>query len=261
MLCKICLHLTHLIGKAQVLGKYEVQYFQCGNCGFIQTEYPYWLDEAYSNAISQSDLGLVGRNIALAQTTSALITAFFDSKAEFLDYAGGYGMFVRLMRDSGFDFYWYDRFCTNLFATGFEADAEDESQYELLTAFEVLEHLVNPLDEIEQMLRLSKSIFFTTLLIPAYNPKPGEWWYYALDSGQHVVLYSHKTLSVIAEEFHLNLYSNGRSLHLLTYKRIVPPLFNLVLRSKFARLLNLASKRRRKSLRADDYYLVTGTVK
>ncbi len=40
----------------------------------------------------------------------------------FLDYAGGYGVFTRLMRDIGFDFYWHDPYTQNLFANGFEKD-------------------------------------------------------------------------------------------------------------------------------------------
>jgi hypothetical protein len=41
-----------------VLRKYDVQYFQCGGCGFLQTETPYWLDEAYSSAIVTADTGI-----------------------------------------------------------------------------------------------------------------------------------------------------------------------------------------------------------
>ncbi len=50
-------------------------------------------------------------------------------------------MFVRLMRDNGFDFYRSDRQCENLFAKGFEASLDVSPSYELLTAFEVFEHL------------------------------------------------------------------------------------------------------------------------
>jgi len=32
----------------------------------------------------------------------------------FLDYAAGYGLFVRLMRDAGYNFRWSDLYCQNL---------------------------------------------------------------------------------------------------------------------------------------------------
>jgi len=50
-------------------------------------------------------------------------------------------------------------------------------RYELVSAFEVFEHLVNPLEEIERMLRLSDSILFSTLLVPTPAPGLADWWY------------------------------------------------------------------------------------
>ena len=32
----------------KVLGKYDVAYYKCSNCESLQTETPYWLDEAYA---------------------------------------------------------------------------------------------------------------------------------------------------------------------------------------------------------------------
>jgi hypothetical protein len=49
------------------------------------------------------------RNINLSKMVATILLLFFDFRRKFLDYAGGYGVFVRLMRDIGFDFYWYDK--------------------------------------------------------------------------------------------------------------------------------------------------------
>ncbi len=246
--------------KTKILGKYNIQYFQCRNCQFVQTEDPYWLEETYVEAINDSDIGLIGRNIFLSRISQAVILTFFDGNAKFVDYGGGYGLFVRLMRDAGFDFYRFDQFCANLFVKGFEANLEYQNQYELVTAFELFEHLIQPLDEIEKMLKFSKNIFFSTNLIPSNNPKPDEWWYYGLEHGQHISLYTRKSLAIIANEFHLNLYSHGNSLHLLTPERIPSFLFTAVLRYKIATLLIplLRKKLKKKSLLADDYFKTTG---
>lgn len=256
MQCKVCSSSSIPFAQATVLGKHTVQYYRCVSCGFVQTEDPYWLDEAYSSAIADSDIGLVSRNIMLSRVVKSLIIAFFTKDGKFLDYGAGYGLFVRLMRDSGFDFYWSDKHCENLFAKQFDARMSGETRYELVTAFEVFEHLVNPLEETEQMLKHSGSIFFSTLLMPPNSPKPEEWWYYALDHGQHVALYTEKSLAVIAEKFHLNLYSNGSSLHLLTQRTISPRLFKLVCRARVASMINSAV--RRKSLVPKDYFRLTG---
>jgi len=62
----------------------------------MQTEEPCWLSEAYKDPIDISDTGYVARNISLSQKITVLLSLFFDKKAKFLDYAGGYGLFVRL---------------------------------------------------------------------------------------------------------------------------------------------------------------------
>jgi 2-polyprenyl-3-methyl-5-hydroxy-6-metoxy-1,4-benzoquinol methylase len=140
MNCKICASSSTFFANAKLLNKYDVDYFKCTDCGFVQTEDPYWLAEAYSEAIAGSDIGLVTRNMNLSACAQLLIEQYFNSDGKFLDYGGGYGLFVRLMRDAGFNFYWSDKFCKNLFAQGFEDNGK--SEYELVTAFELLEHLV-----------------------------------------------------------------------------------------------------------------------
>ena len=108
MNCKICNAKTANIFDATILAKYNIKYFQCQNCGFLQTEEPYWLEESYRESINISDTGYMSRNIYLSRVSSVLIYLFFNRKARFIDYGGGYGVFVRLMRDIGFNFYWQD---------------------------------------------------------------------------------------------------------------------------------------------------------
>lgn len=86
-------------------------------------------------------------------------------------------VFVRLMRDAGFDFLHYDPLCENIFAQGFEAELTGRSGYTLVTAFEVFEHLVSPLDDIANMLKFGRSIFFSTELHPV-PPLSLEQWSY-----------------------------------------------------------------------------------
>jgi len=120
MNCKICGQDNKIFFNAKILNKYDVEYFHCDNCGFLQTEEPYWLEEAYNESINVSDTGYMQRNIILSKKLTILLSLLFDKNTKFLDYAGGYGVFVRLMRDIGFDFYWQDKFSKNLLARGFE---------------------------------------------------------------------------------------------------------------------------------------------
>src|ERR1043166_3073640 len=240
--CNVCESPNELFGTGLVLNKYNVNFFRCPRCGFIQTETPYWLDEAYATPIASSDIGYVSRNVGMARGTRALISLAFDANKRFVDYGGGYGMFVRLMRDAGFDFWRYDRHCENLFAQGFDLNASSLAKnqtFELLTAFEVFEHLVDPRQELEQMLKLSPTIFFSTLILPDPAPAIGSWWYYVLAHGQHIAFYTVRSLEVLAEKHNLKLCTNGQSLHLLSRAKISKFRFRVATTSPFVRLANV----------------------
>jgi 2-polyprenyl-3-methyl-5-hydroxy-6-metoxy-1,4-benzoquinol methylase len=257
MICKICSSNSGPFSGAEILNKYKIQYFKCPECGFIQTEEPFWLEEAYSEVINRSDIGLIARNIVLSNTTKIILKFLFGKNKKFLDYGAGYGVFVRLMRDFGFDFYWTDKFSDNLFAKDFEADLT--GKYELLTAYEVFEHLVQPAEELEEMLKHSDSILFSTFLVPASNPKPGEWWYYAPDHGQHIALYSKKSLEVLAKKFNLNLYTNGKNLHLFSKKKKSNFVFKIITFPYVYKMLNPFL--RNNSLMDDDYKMILERLK
>jgi hypothetical protein len=243
MNCKICFAKSELFQKSVIMNKYDISYFRCSKCGFVQTETPFWLEEAYNNPITNGDIGLLSRNMLFSQIARAMISTFFKPDCRFLDYGGGYGVFTRLMRDAGYDFYHYDRYCENLFAKGFEGTLTEPDNYELITAFEVFEHLPNPYDEVKEMLTVSKSILFTTELLPDFKPKPGEWWYYGLEHGQHISFYTTKALNEIAKNLGLNYYSNGASWHLFTKIKISPVVFRIVSRSSIAKVLSRVMNR------------------
>ena len=102
--CTVCGVSMTSAFNAKVLDKYDVHYQQCSGCGLLQTEEPYWLDEAYSNAIAVADTGLVMRNFSIASKLVVLLYLAFEKRGAYLDIAGGYGMLTRLMRDYGFDY-------------------------------------------------------------------------------------------------------------------------------------------------------------
>lgn len=66
----------------------------------------------------------------------------------------------------------------------------------------------------------SSSKLFSTELQPNTPPKKAEdWWYFTPETGQHISLYSYKSLEFIAKKYNLNLYSNNYNLHLFTDKK------------------------------------------
>jgi len=231
MKCRICGNESVKVFNACVMNKYHIDYFRCDGCDFLQTQEPYWLKESYAKgAISSLDTGVLFRNLHYSKVTSWIIYFLLNAKESFLDYGGGYGVFTRLMRDIGFDFYWHDPYAENILSRGFEGSVDGAKKYEALTAFENFEHFVDPIHEIEKLIGLTDTVIFSTELVPERLPKPNEWWYYCFGHGQHVSLYSHKTLKFIAQKYHLNLYSYESNYHILSRRKLSEFKFRFILK-------------------------------
>ncbi|HAI75529.1 MAG TPA: hypothetical protein DCM08_04715 [Microscillaceae bacterium] len=237
MNCRICEHPTTFISEGKMLNKYDISYFHCPNCDALQTEKPFWLQEAYKDTINLCDVGLVKRNLRAAKIVSSILYFFFDSKANYLDYAGGYGLLTRLMRDNGFNFFWADPYTPNLMSRGFEGDVA-EKKYKAITILETFEHFTYPLEDIRKMLELTDNIIATTDMYPKPIPNLDKWDYYGLKHGQHVIFYSHKTFRYIANTLNLHYY-NIDNYHILT-KKPLNIFISLIPKSKLDKILLFA---------------------
>ncbi|MCL2050588.1 MAG: class I SAM-dependent methyltransferase [Lachnospiraceae bacterium] len=220
MECKICTStINNQIFSSLVLNKYEVAYYQCLKCGLVFTGPPFWIKEAYDDAISRYDTGIMRRNHSMSVETNYILNKlaefkFIKSDGSFLDFAGGYGIFTRMMRDLGWDFYWHDKYSQNLLARGFEHSSQDIF---VLTAFEVFEHFDDPITELKKMLSYCPNILFSTLIYDNdFEAKGKDWWYYTFESGQHISFYSKRTLKYLADIFKLHYYYINDGLHLFS---------------------------------------------
>jgi hypothetical protein len=240
----------------RILRKHDVAYHHCPACGLLQTEQPYWLEEAYDSAIARADTGLLQRNLGVADVVVSLAWFLLDPKARYVDLAGGFGVLTRLARDAGLDCYWTDKFAPNLLAKGFEAIPG--AGYAVATAFEVLEHVHDPV----AFLRAAmdewgvRTILLSTEVYKDEPPAPDAWWYYAFSTGQHVSFYQARTLQRIADELRLRLYSNG-NFHLLTERSFDPRFFALVT-SRLSRWLAIYVRRRLTSKTWLDHQALAG---
>lgn len=248
--CHICGTNAPLWEKATILKKYEVSYYRCPHCGFVQTEKPYWPEEAYSETIDAEDIGLLRRNIDNAAVVSRLVQVFFPRAETFLDVGGGYGVFVRLMRDRGFDFQWDDKYTRNLFARGFEKNRE---RYDIVTAFELFEHYDEPMEEIKNLAALGDAIIFSTLLLPEPAPKPDEWWYYSISTGQHISFYTKRSLEHCAQAIG-RYYTGSTGIHVFSKRPISSWQFWLAV----SRIGWILGRAQRESLLPKDYARLTG---
>jgi len=240
-----------------VLGKYPITYYYCKKSGLLQTETPYWLDEAYRDAIANADTGLASRNIYTRNLLEPVLHRLFKGAGKFLDVGGGYGLLTRLLRDIGFDCYTTDKHCQNLFAKTFEP--EEGFKADALFAFEVLEHIVTPKEFLEDIFSryACKTLIFSTLTFEGAIPER-DWWYYAFDSGQHVSFYQTRTLELLAGSVGCKYYQLRRGYHLITDTPLSKAnrlLFsNRYLFKLYAILLRFMRRDRSKTM--DDHFLM-----
>lgn len=252
--CKICGAAMDVTHQETILGKYIVSYHLCPRCEYWCTDEPTWLDEAYSDAIAATDTGLVLRNLLVERVLGAVLPQLF-STGPYVDWAGGHGLLVRMLRDAGFDFYWKDRYATNLFARGFDwPQTPERGPARLVTAIEVLEHAPNPVELLQECLAGSgaDSIFLTQDLHS--GGADHNWWYLSPVTGQHVSFFSAKTLGVMADRLQMRVLSTG-TFHLFTREPISRSRFTLAVHS--AKLPKRVFHRGRQPLTWADHHAVT----
>lgn len=221
---------------------------RCGSCGSVHIREPHWLDEAYTEAIARTDIGLPSRAVWTSQMTAMVIRLFCRRAQRFCDHGGGDGLFVRLMRDAGYDFRWRDRYAHNQFAAGF--DARPGERFDLVTAFEVLEHLEAPHELLAQVVGEAPALLLTTELLPDDAPKPDAWWYYSLCTGQHISFPTRRIMQALAEAHDLVVTSAG-GVHLLAPEAVPSRVLRLATARRVARFG--AGWSARPSLLANDY--------
>ena len=134
-------------------------------------------------------------------------------------------------------------------------------QYELLTAFEVFEHLVDPIKDIAAMLEYSSNLLFSTLIVPKQVGAAEDWWYFGPDHGQHIAFYSIASLEVIAKRFGLHLATDGIGNHLLSSKPVSSRILRFFANNAASQKMVRKALRRgmtKTSLLMDDFRAVSG---
>ena len=193
----------------------SVSYFLCGNCGFcFAPEIAAWTlaefkERIYNDKYLQVDPDYAGRR---PRANAAGLISKFGVAAHFithLDYGGGNGLLANLLGDSNWQSDSYDPFADG------ESWVNQLGKYDLITAFEVFEHVPSPQRLISRLMSLLAPrgiVLFSTLLSDG-NIHPNQklsWWYAAPRNG-HISLFSRKCLEVLAQDhgFHFHSFSAG----------------------------------------------------
>ena len=215
MNCPICQSEMRHVFDARILGRHPARYPRCPSCELIKPENPCWLDESYSNAIAETDVGLVSRNLRNRELLGPILTRLHPASGKILDVGGGYGLLCRLMRDMGWNCYTTDAYCENLFAAAYEPAGEFECP--TLLAFEVFEHIEDPLSFVKEKIRdYGARTFVFSTLTHSWEIPPRDWWYYTFETGQHISLYTRRTLSRLADEIGWHYLPISNEMHVFT---------------------------------------------
>jgi hypothetical protein len=201
--CRLCGGRLSSRFRLSVLNKYDVQYYECEDCGSLQTEDPYWLGEGYGQNLSSLDTGAAQRNLHNLAACYAVSKLF--SARNIIDIGGGDGLLCRFLRDYALNCFVRDKYAKPTYAQGFTEP--DFKSPDLVIAFEVFEHFPNPSSDLDNFFRLNSNLLLVTTAV--YTGQQEDWWYLAPETGQHVFFYSEKALRIIARKYGYELIVSG----------------------------------------------------
>ena len=195
-----------------------VAYALCSNCGFcFAPQIHAWSPETferwiYNDAYVEVDPDYLGTR---PQNNADTLGKLFPHApvARHLDYGGGNGMLANILRERGWDSSSYDPFLER------DKSHESRGQFDLITAFEVFEHVpdVNALMRDLERLRAPDGIVLFSTLVSDGDVQPNKslnWWYAAPRNG-HISLFSQKSLGLFANRLSLNFASFSSGFHAL----------------------------------------------
>jgi hypothetical protein len=212
--CRLCGGPAVFQFSHQVLGKYPVGYWRCETCHCLETDPPHWLDESY--ATLTADTGMVARTWQMGQAASLILgLAGISPDLVCMDWGGGNGLFCRMMRDQGFNFVSDDKYAEPFYSQGFTRKDKGITKSDVITSFELFEHLPDPKSELKEILSFEPKLWiFSTQL---YSGQDKAWKYLGPDLGRHVFFYSHAGLAKFAADNGFE-FLRGRDLHMLIKK-------------------------------------------
>jgi Methyltransferase domain len=203
----------NLAAYAEGLVGVPVYYYKCICCGMIFTRFfddfdgAAWSAHVYNDDYARIDPEFDGARASRdVNIVRSAIDSWWKDGNIGCDFGGGKGRLAAQLRAQGLRFDSVDPF-------GVDYVTATEGDYDLVSAFEVVEHFPSPCESFAKLAALAKDRCSMLLISTSSVPerlKPGEliqWWYAAPRNG-HISLYAPKTLEYLAS-------ANG-----LKYKRV-----------------------------------------
>jgi hypothetical protein len=207
-----------------------VYYRRCIRCGFLFTNHcDKWTARDFRERIYNSEYEAVDPEYAVDRPASnaRLVAKLFSEQPDriaVLDYGGGSGVFADSLRRVGFPVCdTYDPFS--------RGTDRPRRRYHLVTCFEVLEHVADPVataQDIAELLEPDAVVLFSTLVQPADLEQVGPSWWYLGPRNGHISIYTKASLSTLWARARLTTGSYNENLHAAF--REIPPFARSALR-------------------------------
>ena len=198
-----------------------VYYFLCEECGFVfAPEFSSWTQADFAKFIynqQYADIDPDFKTVRPEINAQGLLKLFpAMNGVKHLDYGGGAGYLSDILHRSGWDSRTYDPYA------GEHRVLPPDSRFQLITSFEVFEHVPDPvklLDDLGRLLDDDGVLFFSTELSDGHvqRYKRIDWWYISPRNG-HISIYSKESLRRLAERAGYRYYTILDSLHVFWKK-------------------------------------------
>lgn len=236
--CRLCDGESKWVFSKTLFENLIVGFYQCEKCQSLETENPYWLDRSYADTTLIPDIRTLQRVMRMKSLVYYLFIILRMSNSDaILDWGGGNGMLVRLLRNMGVDSYLLDAYVKNYYAVGYEH--KDGRKYKMITAFQVLEHFNEPAKELNDILKLEPQYFLiTTGLYTSQGPN----WEYLNAYGRHIFIYSDKARRYIAHRhgYHIITLGDTTLLYKEHLSRFQVRLIKILFSGRLNKLLDVA---------------------
>lgn len=226
--CKICGGPSSLYGVTDMSRSCEINldtplsgvpiyYRRCPTCGFLFTDaFDDWGIGEFKSHIYNDEYVIYDpdykekRPSLNAKTVDDLWTDF-KATMRVLDYGGGNDVFCSALRARGFkEAISYDPMVP-------EHAVRPAGKFDLVTCFETLEHLPDPLDGIGKIVEFVAdpgAVFYSTLTQPSdFDQKGLSWWYVGPRNG-HVSIFTRQALAAAWAKFGFKTASLNDGTHL-----------------------------------------------